>query len=110
MTQGDLDDDRYRAFAWARFRRILRWMGLLSVTAAAAIVGILWWWLGGLPLHVAIATALGVGLSIFLAAVLMGLMFLSSGSGHDIVVDRFNADRDPGRDQDRRDQAGPDPD
>ena len=34
-------------------------------------------------LHMLIATALGVGLSVFLAVALMSLVFLSNSSGHD---------------------------
>ncbi|MBW4331399.1 hypothetical protein KY084_11005 [Stakelama sp. CBK3Z-3] len=89
-----LEDSRYANLAWARYRRILKWMALFSLVVAAGSVAVLWWWLGAMRLHLAIATGLGVGLSIMLAAALMGLMFLSSGSGHDEVVDRFNRDED----------------
>tara|TARA_B100000678_G_C17941711_1_gene395595 strand:- start:54 stop:371 length:318 start_codon:yes stop_codon:yes gene_type:complete len=89
-----LEDDRYAQLAWARYRRILKWMTLFSLAVAIGAVAVLWWWLGAMRLHLAIATGLGVGLSILLAAALMGLMFLSSGSGHDDVVDRFNRDPD----------------
>ena len=90
----DLDDPEYASFAWARFRRVLRWMAMLSAASAAAAVAILWWWNDGLPVHMGIATAIGVGLTIFLTAALMGLMFLSSGSGHDDSVDRFGQPRE----------------
>ena len=100
MTEPDLDDATYSAFAWRRFRLILKWMALVSVLVAIGSLTVLWLWLGALPLHMAIATGLGIGLTIFLAAVLMGLMFLSSGSGYDTRVDEFNADRDPGRTRD----------
>ncbi|GAA4781370.1 hypothetical protein GCM10023219_32110 [Stakelama sediminis] len=87
-----LDDDEYAAFAWARYRRILKWMGAFAAFVAIGCVLFLWWWADMMPLHMAIATALGVWLTIMLAAALMGLMFLSSGSGHDEAVDRFNRD------------------
>ncbi|WNO54294.1 hypothetical protein [Stakelama saccharophila] len=90
----DLDDPEYAAFAWARYRRVLKWMALLSLAVAVAAVAVLWWWLDTMRLHLAIATGLGVGLSVLMAAALMGLMFLSSGSGHDETVDRFNRDRE----------------
>ncbi len=48
---------------------------------------------------IALATVAGVGLSVLLGTALMGLVFLSNGSGHDAAVDAFNADRDPGRDR-----------
>lgn len=97
MPQHDrdpLDDPTYARFAWARFRRLLRWMAAVAVLAAGVAVLLLWVWIGPLAIHTAIATALGVGLSVLMAAVLMGLVFLSSGTGHDAAVDRF-AHNDP---------------
>ena len=42
-----------------------------------------------------VATAAGVGLSVMLGAALMGLVFLSSGSGHDeSIEDPFEDDPD----------------
>jgi hypothetical protein len=38
---------------------------------------------GEFQLHASIAMAIGVGLSILLGGALMGLVFLSSGTGHD---------------------------
>lgn len=92
MPQHDrdpLDDPTYARFAWARFRRLLWWMAGVAALAAIAAVALLWWLVGPLAIHMAIATALGVGLSVLMAAVLMGLIFLSSGTGHDAAVDRF---------------------
>jgi hypothetical protein len=97
----DLDDPAYAAFAWARFRRILAWMALVSLLAAFAAVAGIWWWIGTMTWIVAAAILGGVGLSVLLGTALMGLVFLSSGSGHDEAVDAFNADRDPGRDGER---------
>jgi len=88
--QNALDDPEYAAFAWARYRWLMRWMGLVSAVTAAIAVAVLWWYLGSLPIHMIVATALGVGLSVLMAAALMGLIFLSSGSGHDEAVDRFD--------------------
>lgn len=93
----DLDDPDYAKFAWGRFRRILGWMAVVSVAAALFAIGGLWWWIGEMSLHMGIATLIGVGLSVFLGTALMGLVFLSSGSGHDAAVDSFNDGRDPGR-------------
>ena len=69
--------------AWARFRRLMRWMLLLAVVAIAAALGWLRASYGPLPLHMAIATALGVGLTVLLGTGLMGLVFVSRASGHD---------------------------
>jgi hypothetical protein len=45
--------------------------------------------------HFFIATALGVGFAMLLTAALMGLVFLSSGTGHDESVDDRLADQPP---------------
>lgn len=89
MTDRSLDDPGQAALAWRRFRHILGRMALLAAASAGLAVAALWWLIGPLPIHMAIATALGVGLSVLLAVALMGLVFLSSGSGHDTAVDRF---------------------
>ena len=72
-----------RRAQWQRFRRIMRWMALVSILAAAAAV----WFVARddseIKIHMLIATALGAGLSVLLGAALMSLTFLSSGSGHD---------------------------
>ena len=50
--------------------------------------------IGPIPFHMALATALGVFFSVFLASLLMGLVFLSAGSGHDDAIrDPFNESR-----------------
>ena len=61
-------------------------MALASVITAAVAVAWVHYYGGGLTLAVTLATALGVGLTVFMAAALMGLVFLSSGSGHDEAV------------------------
>ncbi len=81
-----LDDPAYAAFAWARYRRILRWMALIGLAAAIVAVLVLRWWLGWLDVHVVIATALGTFATVMLGAALMGLMFLSSGARRDEEV------------------------
>jgi hypothetical protein len=88
MEQHDgLDDPAYAAFAWRRFRRILWWMALVAVLAAGVAEVWLWTAMGELHIVTAIATFLGVFFTIMMAAALMGLMFLSSGSGHDAQVE-----------------------
>ena len=81
------DDPEYAAFAWARYRRILGWMAMAAAAAAILAILVLWHWLGWLNLTVITATALGVFFTILLGAMLMGLMFLSSGTGHDAQVE-----------------------
>ena len=85
-----LGDPVYAPLAWGRFKRVLKWMALLSTALAAGAVALLRHMNGPLPVHMAIATFLGVGCTILMAATLMGLIFLSSGSGHDEAVERFD--------------------
>lgn len=82
-----LDDPDYAAFAWGRFRRILGWMALVSLLTCGVAELVLYWSMGELRLATAIATFFGVFLTMMLAAALMGLMFLSSGTGHDEQVE-----------------------
>ena len=62
------------------------WMGLLTLVVICIALGVLYV-LGALvSIHFVIATVLGVGLAMMLMAALMGLVFLSSGTGHDEAV------------------------
>ncbi len=70
------------AHAWARYRRLMRWMALLSAAAVAIALAYLRS-RGPLPLPMALATVFGVGLSVLLGTALMGLVFVSAESGHD---------------------------
>ena len=81
-----LDDPAAAQHAWNRYRRIMRWMMLLTVTMVAGSVVALYREHGLVSPHLYIATALGIGFTMLLASALMGLVFLSSGTGHDEVV------------------------
>lgn len=85
-----LNDPDYAAFAWGRFRTLLAWM-IAAGAACAALVIVAMAHLQG-PLHLVTMFAIlgGVGGSIALAGALMGLAFLSSGSGHDEDVERID--------------------
>lgn len=72
-----------RASAWLRFRRIMRWMALVAILSAVAAVYFVQQGEPDIKIHVAIATALGAGLSVLLGAALMTLVFISADSGHD---------------------------
>lgn len=88
-----LDDPANARNAWARYRRLMRWMGLLSL--ATAIVGTiaLRWTVGEtVTAHMMIATGAGMGGAVMLTAALMGLVFLSSGTGHDESIEDPFAD------------------
>lgn len=81
-----LDDPEKAAHAWARYLRIMRWMMLATVGLVAIAVVVLYRSNGLVSIHFYIATALGIGFTMLLASALMGLVFLSSGTGHDDAV------------------------
>ncbi len=72
-----------------RFRRMMKWMALVSVGAAAVAVAAVAWGDEEWRIHMLIATALGAGLTVLLGTALMSLAFLSSSSGHDREASRF---------------------
>jgi uncharacterized membrane protein len=78
-----------------RFRRIMKWMALFSIVIAAIAVLLVARGDEGVHIHMLIATALGVGLSVLLAGALMSLVFLSSSSGHDEEASRFEEEEEP---------------
>jgi hypothetical protein len=78
-----LDDPDYRAFAWARYRRILGWMGLAAAIIVAIAVTLLDYWYGPLSWVAILAAIGGFGGTVMMTAALMGLVFMSSGTGHD---------------------------
>ena len=82
-----LDDPDYAEFAWARYFRLLRWMALFTACVVAACLAYLHEVVGDVPIHLYIAATLGISLTMMLMAALMGLVFLSSGTGHDEAVD-----------------------
>lgn len=85
-----LDDPQIAAIAWARFRRIMAWMALGGLVCVGLALLFLRWWVGAMPIHMMIATILGVWLTFMLGTGLMALTFLSSGTGHDEqVMDRM---------------------
>lgn len=86
-----LDDPEYAAFAWRRYRRLLGWMTLFSLLCGLAAVFGLQHFYGPLSWVAILAAIGGIGGSVLMASALMGLVFLSSGTGHDEAVDQ----RDP---------------
>ena len=66
-----------------RFVRIMRWAAAFSVATAALAVLLVARGDSEVHVHMLIATALGVGLSVLLCTALMTLVFLSNRSGHD---------------------------
>ena len=66
-----------------RFLRIFRLLALLSIVIAGIAVVIVARGDPTVHIHMLIATALGVGLTVLLGTALMSLVFLSSSSGYD---------------------------
>ena len=82
-----LSDPDYAAFVWGRFRRILGWMAAVAAVFIVAAIVVLQQVYGPMGWVAILAVIGGAGGSIMLAAVLMGLVFLSSGTGHDEAVE-----------------------
>ena len=80
------DSPETAAFVWARFRRLMRWMFLVTVTVVIGALTVLYKQEGMVSIHFYIAVAIGISFAMLLMAALMGLVFLSSGSGHDESV------------------------
>lgn len=95
IPRSPLEDPVNAAHAWSRFRRIMRWMMAITVALVVAALSVLYRSNGMVSVHLYIATALGIGLTMLLASALMGLVFLSSGTGHDdAIVDPLEDDLD----------------
>jgi hypothetical protein len=82
-----LDDPEYSAFAWDRYRRLMRGMFLFTLLVTVFALFAFWWKNGFVSIHFYIATAGAIIFAMMLMAALMGLVFLSSGSGHDEAVE-----------------------
>jgi hypothetical protein len=74
--------------AWIRYKALMSWMALAAIVAV--ILALVYLYVSGVGMHVhmIIATAAGVGLSVLLGTGLMGLVYFSSHSGHDEQVGR----------------------
>ena len=95
VQNSPLDDPEQAAYAWARFRRIMRFMFLLTVGVVAISLALLWKFGNEeASIHYYIAAALGIGFTMLLASALMGLVFLSSGTGHDESIEDPLSDDD----------------
>jgi hypothetical protein len=88
----NLDNPEYAAHAWGRYWRLMRWMAAITSIAIVIALVILYSINGWVSIHLYIAAGLGIGVSMLLTAGLMGLVFLSSGTGHDDSIDDPLAD------------------
>lgn len=90
-----LDDPDYANFAWRRYWRLMRWMALFTLAVTLLVLGGFYLRLGWISIHFYIATGAAIVASLLLTAALMGLVFLSSGTGHDESIDDpFEGDTD----------------
>lgn len=96
-SMSKLDDPEYARFAWRRFRRLLAWSGLVGLVASILAIWLVGQAYGTLGWIATIATIGGVTGSVLMAGALMGLTFLSSGTGHDEAIDPRELDQSRGR-------------
>ncbi|HEV7233670.1 MAG TPA: hypothetical protein VGN36_05450 [Sphingorhabdus sp.] len=82
-----LEDQDYARFAWARYWRLMRFMLAVTLTVTVLVLGSFWWVNGMVSIHFFIATAGAIIGAMMLTAALMGLVFLSSGTGHDEAIE-----------------------
>ena len=87
VGKSPLDDPVNAAYAWARYRRLMRFMLLFTIAVVAIAMALLYKHNGTVSVHFYIAVALGMGFMMLLTSALMGLVFLSNGTGHDAAVD-----------------------
>lgn len=87
-----LDDPIGATIAWARYWRLMRLMAVFTAFCVVAALVVIYFTLDDVSIHIYLATGIAVGFSLMLMATLMGLVFLSSSSGHDESVEDFVAD------------------
>lgn len=97
MPQGNPRPDPLptpRQTTMRRFWRIFRLLALLSIVVAAIAVVLVARGDRTIHIHMLIATALGIGLTMLLGTGLMTLAFLSSSSGHDEQASHFDQENE----------------
>ena len=65
----------------------MRWMFGVTLLVTFVALTTFWWRNGMVSIHFFIATAGAIFGAVMLTAALMGLVFLSSGSGHDEAIE-----------------------
>ena len=86
LPRSPLEDPATAAHAWARYKRVMRLMMTITLLMVGAACIALYRENGLVSAHLYVATAIAVGFSMLLMSALMGLVFLSSGTGHDAAV------------------------
>ena len=77
-----------------RFVRIMRVAAAFSIVIAGLAVALVARGQSEVHVHMLIATALGIGLTVLLGTALMTLIFLSNSSGHDAKAGAPPSERD----------------
>ena len=72
--------------AWARYRRLMRFMMTITLLMVVAACIALYRENGLVSAHFYVATALGIGFAMLLMSALMGLVFFSNAAGHDETI------------------------
>ncbi len=86
-SRSPLDDTETAAHAWARYRLMMKRLGMLTVAIVVLSLAALWKTGDVESLHFYIATAIAIAGVMLLTGALMGLIFLSSGTGHDETIE-----------------------
>ena len=100
LPRSPLEDPQTKLHAWARYRRLMRFMFAATIGVVCFAFVLLYRQGAMVSVHFYIATALGIGVSMLLMSALMGLVFLSSGTGHDETLIARDDDKDNRRPQD----------
>ena len=82
-----LDDPGTAAAAWARWRKLMLVVALVTAVTVAAALSFFALQDEPVSPHFYVAVALGISVTMMLGGALMGLAFLSSGTGHDQSMD-----------------------
>jgi apolipoprotein N-acyltransferase len=95
VPRSPLYDKAFAQFAWDRYKRSMKLMAAATLVVVGIATAGLYWVNGFVSIHFYIATVLGIGATMLLTAALMGLAFLSSGTGHDdAIIDPLADERD----------------
>lgn len=86
VPKSPLDDPETAAYAWARYRRLMRLMLFITIGVVLVAIALLYDGESSASVFFYIATAVGIGVTMLLTSALMGLVFLSNGTGHDETV------------------------
>ncbi len=68
---------------WGRFRRLMSFMAIGTGTIITTTFLVIWYLTGPMPIHFVLAISLGIFAMVMLTGALMGLVFVSSSTGHD---------------------------